>query len=258
MRDLFLKKAIEYNDFYFPINRDDDFKCTEDFEFYFQTSTRVYNIFKELMSKNNTTTMREYTDTLKPYNIHLLAHFDIKMMKEITLRNNNCFSYLYTLNNELLFKVFELLAKTHQGIIYFENFSKPYRDLKDVNRVSKNAKLKTLRSAIEILGEFPNTDKEQNKLLSVMESISENMHYTLNQLFQNLYYELFYLLINQEYIFKGKNIRFRKAKILEIVNNLISQYFGNDIKFTKSTQIDKFNQIKYIYDCVVGITLHHR
>lgn len=257
MRELFIKKAIEFDDFYFPPAKNTKSEIIYN-KFYFSSSNNIYTVFKDLISECNYSSMKEYVSKdLGDSNISLLTHFDIKKMREITLLNNNPFYFFYYLENELLFKLFEILAKTHQALKYYEVYSYLYRNLKEINRTSKKSKEKTLLNAIDIIKEFPNTVKLQEEISSLIKSFSINSHYTKRKLFENFLYEMHYFLIDLEYQNNNKLKKFTKSKIIEIVNLIIQLYFEEDIRFTISTKLEKFKTVKYFYDNQEGITLNH-
>lgn len=257
MRELFIKKAIEYDNFYSRLGRN-KISETSERNFYFKSSNNVYTVFKELLAEHKCDSMREYMCTIEKVNIiNQLSHFDIKIIKEITLKNINAFCSFYHFDNESLFNLFEILADTHQALKYYEVYSDSYRKLKDSNRISKNSKAKTLFDAIDIIKEFPNTDKLQDEILHIVESFSINYHYTEMQLFQNFLYRMYYFLIDLKYQDKNKLKKFTKSKIIQIVNSIINEYFAKEISFTTAIKIENFRNLTYYYDTAKGINLYH-
>ncbi len=258
MRELFIKKAIEYDNFYSHLGRDNISEIS-DKNFYFRSCNNVYRVFKELLDENNCASMKEYMSKIeKENNINHLSHFEIKRIREITLKNANPFLFFYDFDDESLFNLFEILAETHQSLKYYNVYSSSYRNLKDDNRTSKNSKLKTLFDTIDIIKEFPNTDKLQDEIFCIIKSFSINYHYTEMQLFQNFLYRMYYFLIDLKYQDKNKLKNFTKSKIIQIVNSIINEYYSEEkIKFTTAIKIENFRNLTYFYDTAKGINLYH-
>lgn len=175
----------------------------------------------------------------------LYSHIDVTRVRHITLSEDNCFIPFYNIEeNDLLTIFFKELSKVELGLVYFEDFSKEYRDQKTKNR--NNA----LQNKIDDVLEYAKSVNVEKTTLDDLKNLSrslDNSHFTKRQLFEHLLYVVAHLLNN------GKQNR----KVANATNSLINMYFGEDITFSRETNISNFKSFTYYYFDAKGITLYH-
>ena len=251
----------------------------------------LFEVWKEEMIKGNYSTMREFLLTQNP--VYLRYEVDISTINRITNNNKiNPFLKLYSLDINTLEDIYILLSKTHNAIDYYDRYSSKNRKLKEENKTTKGNNTKTnkindvikmiLETDIEVeeyinkinLGEkIINEDKPYGyKTLVYLEGLVkslDNLHFTKLQLYQNLLYELYFILKDKFYIDErtNKEIKYSKNTIFDIADKLIKYYFcENDTQiienekekiFSTSINFDKYITKEYIYETMAGITLTH-
>ena len=243
-RDEFIKKIIQMNDFYYA--NKDDYKFLAD----------------KRIKSGKFTTYREYFETLE--HDYPISYVEINRIKQITLRNNlkdNPFIVFYEIDEGILQKIFDLLAKTHRALNYYYAHAEKMRDLK-ARDTHKNISRK-IQDVIDYVRETDEDVKEENSkknngtitveyLYGLKNSLLNN-HYTKRQLYQNFLFEMHNILKDKSHNSK----KITKAKIYSIVNSIIIRYFDDEESFTLKTNINKFTSQKYIYETMEGITLRH-
>ena len=215
---------------------------------------------------------------------------NISKIKEITnIKQINPFLNLYTVDTDTLKNIYILLSKTHKGIYYYDTYSSKYRDLKEINKKTKgnNPKTNKIKEVMKIILDtdmkakeyydlVPFDDEKTSKpdspkgyktleYLHYLIKTLENKHYTKIQLYQNLLYELYFILKDQFYIDEtNKKKPFTKTMIFVIVDKLVRYYFcetdteiikEDKLIFSTSINFDKYITLKYNYENARGITL---
>ena len=274
-RDIFIKKIIEI-----------DNSCIQ----YAFTNNQRY-IQKE-MDERNLDNIKELVILDEWDKVFPGREINISKIKEITNNKRiNPFLNLYNINIDTLKQIYLLLSKTHHGIYYYDTYSSIYRDLKEVNKKTKgnNPKTNKIKEVMQIILDsdvktkeyydlVPYDDEETDKsdspkgyktleYLNYLVKTLENKHFTKIQLYQNLLYELYYILKDHFYTDETNKKRpFSRKMIFSIVDKLIRYYFcetnteiikEDKLIFSTSIDFDKYTTMKYIYDYLSGLTLTH-
>lgn len=249
-------------------------------------------MYQEEMIEKNFKTIRELGE-IEKYALLFEYDIDIKKIKQITNNNKiNPFLKLYSLDTDILEDIYILLSKTHRAIDYYNKYSSRNRKLKEENKISKGtkAKEKKIIDVMDIIYKQNIKIEEYIDKLEAGEKIEDNnipygykvieylngllktlnnIHYSKIQLYQNLLYEMYFLLKDKYYIDSETNKKkiFTRNLIFDIVDKLIKYYFcENDTQiikdeeakiFTTSINFDKYIEKNYIYETMAGITLTH-
>lgn len=260
-RSIFIKRIKEIDDFYLPKgmgNLSPHFRK--------ELEDKGFKSFKELFLKED---IRHY----------LLSHVNIALIEQITLHDGNTkelpnpFKEFYTVDDEIVRELFYLLAKTHKALRYFDEYSSPMKDLEQRNNhanITKkieavlaimlqsdkaiNVHFEKIINDIEIDTNYtPAGVKAYDYLVGLKNSLKNN-HYTERHVFENLLFEMYSLLEEQQ---------LSKEQIFRTVNSIISIYFGryksDDDKpyFTTKMNLTKFKKLNYQYETKAGIDLTH-
>jgi len=256
MRDKFIKKIAHIDDFYYA-------NCD------------VYRTYADNKIRNNEfSTYKECFKTSKKG--YPLSHINIRKIKEITLKNDlktNPFIIFYEVDNDVLKKLFDSLATTHKALNYYYAYAEKMRDLKmkdthknisrkiqDVIDFIRETDIDVEESIQHIISNGKQREGDSKKAGNItfeylhnLKGSLSNSHYTKRQLYQNFLFEVSNILEGKTY----KNKKISKAKIINIVNSIIAEYFDDEDRFTVKTDISKFKTQKYIYETMEGITLTH-
>lgn len=280
-RDIFINKIEKmYNDCIQSVSEKGRYKC-------------FLEIYQKEMIEEGCKTIRELGEIKKEYISLFEYDIDIKKINEITNNNKiNPFLKLYSLDTDILEDIYILLSKTHRAIDYYNKYSSKSRKLKEENKTSKgkNPKENKILDVMDIIYEHDIRVEECVNKLKAGEKIEDkykpdgykalrylngllitlkNIHYTKIQLYQNLLYEMYFLLKDKYYINNetNKENKFSKNLIFDIVDKLIKYYFcesdsqiienEKDRIFTTSINFDKYIEKNYIYETMAGITLTH-
>ena len=188
----------------------------------------------------------------KSRDIQMVSRIDISKVKrvkqtenEFTCKFEDCFTPFYKLDNDLLFHFFEELSKVELALIYFDDFSEHYRDIKQSNK--EKAKQNKINEVIEMLNENSNNYETTITDLRRLCNSLDNSHFTKRRIFEHLLMWVA-LLLND---FK------QGRKVANVTNKIIEDYFYEDITFSRATKIDTFNPYTYYYTDAKGITLYH-
>lgn len=250
MRDNFIKRLIAIDNFFY-VNESD---CTK-------------NKFIQMMEEKGFKTLKELFSQGEWDNIY--TEIDLKQIKHITLSTDdktNPFIQLYSLSDKLLYDFFSIFYKTHFALRYYDDYCVDYRNIREQNKGSRNSHPTTnaINKVLSTIHTLRNTqdDDETKKVIDYLEDLKgslENRHYTKLQVYQDFFYNIHNLLIDESYIDKHKKLqKFKKTDITNIVNGVIENYFQDDaIQFKGYLDFDVYETYKYNYHTKAGILLTH-
>ena len=245
-KETFFKKLKYIDDFYMPFEND----VHEEY-------------FKAKMKEYGYSTYKEVYENKSKY---MLTNVQIKEIKKLLLSDNkdiNPFLLLYDLDKSKILKLYELLAKMHNGLDKYDKYTEAKKEVTQKNSHGNiENKIKDIMDLIydtdfDVRNYIDSKDiKRKPDGYLAIEYLNEirqslgNKHYTLRQLFQNLLYEMNILLKNHQI----NNKLISKNQIFNTVNVLIKNYFHKDVKFTTKTQLDKFTTTIYQYRGEIKLT----
>lgn len=279
--------TISQNNFYNKLVEIDD-----NFMYYENNKFRKMHI--KFMKKEEHNTLKEYY-TQNDYDMYL-SNVNLKMIKQLLDYNNdetNPFKEMYELDTFTMELIFFTLSKTHKALIYYDKYVEKFRNIKGQNKQSKgsNPKSNAINQVIKLIRESDISLQDYEEKLeagiqvdyySIPQSFNtveylkgllvglENHHYTKIQLYQNLLYDINFILKDKMYKNTTTNNehKFSKLLILSIVDKLIKYYFCengdslisdyDDKKLIfKNPNFDKYITLNYQYETKAGITLTH-
>ncbi len=173
------------------------------------------------------------------------SRIDIVKVRQITQINDNCFTPFYSLKDDQLYYFFGQLSNIHLGLIYLDDFCDNYRDLKMQNR--NKSKQKKIDEVMEMLSADSNNYETTIKDLNCLQNSLDNDHFTERQLFQHLLFWVSLMLNNLK----------QNRKVSDVTNDMIKDYFSQDVTFSRETKIDNFEPFTYYYTDAKGLILYH-
>jgi len=218
-RERFLRLAKEFDDNHVSLNYDD-------------IKDEVIKITTE---KN--ITIKKCFEKSKIF--YITSEINLNKIKNITFHEDNPFKYFYMNSDKQLKIFFEVLHYTN--IILKDNGFYSLRDAK-----SRNSLVLKYEAVIEDLQEYTFyngmgriRDLEERKNI-----LTRKPTLTKRKVFENL---LFNVWVFYKYCNGKKDIK-TTQKIADITNQLIKDYFDEDITFSRKTDMKKFIQYNYYLD----------
>lgn len=187
--------------------------------------------------------------------MQLYSRVNIKLVRHITVNNDNCFTPFYGLDDSDLFALFELLSVTELALTNYTDFSSKYRDRKQQNRnEALQNKMNDILDYAKEVSAHAETEKynqyddvqDLERIFNRLTEALHNKHYTERQVFQNLLWGVSHILSSDGVY-----------KVAKITNAIIGQYFDVDINFSRNEDTTKYTRTTYYYADSAGITLSH-
>lgn len=238
-----------------------------DYSFFVDKSDELEKFLIERMKERGFKTLKELFSQGGWDNIYIEINFTkIRQLTQSYDESINPFIKLYSLSDDYLYSFFSIFYKTHFALKYYNDYCEDYRGLKERNKGSRNTH--PLRNAIDrVLNEIKTLRSEQDddetkKVINYLENLKgtlENRHYTKQQVYQDFFYNIHNLFIDEEYEDEHKKVqKFKKTDITNIVNGIIKNYFQDDAsEFKGYLDFNKYESYKYNYHTKAGITLTH-
>lgn len=268
------------------------FDKVKEFDDNFISIEKLRNVIVDEMNEKGFKTLKEILISSTEYAIYS-SKIDLNKIYSLLNQNStkiNPFNVFYLLDEEVIHKVMNIIVKTHKAIDYYNKYASKHRELKEENKISKKSSPKVnqilgtidmiFKIDIDVKDYLEKLRKEEKveyqfipqgwkviEYLFNLEGSLHNSHFTKIQLYQNLLYELYFILKDEHYtdIKTNKHKIFSKNLIFDIVDKLIKYYFcENDTQiiekhkiFSTSINFDTYIEKKYIYETNAGITLTH-
>jgi len=225
-----------------------ELKIFDDYYTSFLEHKEELETFDKVAKENNQTIKEYFSQKAKP-TLYFFSQIDFQKIKQITLSSNNPFKYFYDWGDDELYSLFKLLHTTNLFLKYYEA-GKLDQLRKYEQRKSMRNKYKAVIEDLEAI--FGDNHDWIEYLKNRHEALGEPPTITERRIFENLLLGVCTIGTATD------NYRDHPTpKEAEVVNALISEYFGKDIKFSTKQSFNSFKAYYYQVESREGIRLIH-